>query len=209
MIKYYLITLNLIILDQFLKIYVKTHFKLGQSIKIFKWFKFFFIENPGIAYGFNLRFGYLEKIIISIIKTIIIVIFFYFFLKKNNKTSFFFKISICLLFAGSISNLLDCFFYGIFFNKGVFFKNNTWTGYEGISKFFLKKGYSFFMCGCVVDMLYFPFFKLIINKNYELIIFNIIFNIADICLSLGVIIFFLCSPGWIRTSDTLINSQVL
>ncbi|AIN47594.1 Lipoprotein signal peptidase [Candidatus Karelsulcia muelleri] len=175
-IKFYLITLILINLDQILKIYVKTNLELGQSksIKIFKWLKFVFIENPGIGYGYNFKYGDIEKIIISIIRTILIVIFFiYFYRNRKNIIYNYLKISICLLFAGSISNLLDCFFYGVIFNQG----NNTWTGYEGISKFILykKKGYSF---GCVVDMLYFT-------------IFNVIFNIADTCISIGVFFIFI------------------
>ncbi|WP_390886479.1 signal peptidase II [Candidatus Karelsulcia muelleri] len=181
MIKFYLITLILINLDQILKIYVKTNLELGQSLKRFKWLKFFFIENPGIGYGYHLKYGDIEKIIISIIRTILIVIYFiYFYRNRKNIIYNYLKISICLLLAGSISNLLDCFFYGVIFNQGLIFTNKTWTGYEGISKFILykKKGYSFFMCGCVVDMLYFP-------------IFNVIFNIADTCISIGGLIFLL------------------
>ncbi len=142
MIKFYLITLILINLDQILKIYVKTNLELGQSLKIFKWLKFVFIENPGIGYGYNFKYGDIEKIIISIIRTILIVIFFIYFYRNRKKIIYnYLKISICLLFAGSISNLLDCFFYGVIFNQGLIFTitNNTWTGYEGISKFILYK----------------------------------------------------------------------
>ncbi|WP_110467184.1 signal peptidase II [Candidatus Karelsulcia muelleri] len=191
----------LIFLDQIIKIYIKTHFKLGQSLKIFNWFKLIFNENPGIGYGFNLKYGYLEKLIISIIR-IILIRNLKFFYKKN--CSSLYKISICLLLAGAISNLIDCLFYGIIFNKGVRFINHSWNFYEGISNIFYKKGYSFFLCGCVVDMFYVKLLKIKMPnyiplfRNVELKFLNVIFNLADLFIFMGVII--LCSPfspGWI------------
>ncbi|XMD31495.1 MAG: signal peptidase II [Candidatus Karelsulcia muelleri] len=185
----------LIFLDQIIKIYIKTHFKLGQSLKIFNWFKLIFNENPGIGYGFNLKYGYLEKLIISIIR-IILIRNLKFFYQKN--CSSLYKISICLLLAGAISNLIDCLFYGIIFNKGVRFINHSWNFYEGISNIFYKKGYSFFLCGCVVDMFYVKLLKIKMPnyiplfRNVELKFLNVIFNLADLFIFMGVII--LCSP---------------
>ncbi|WP_110480354.1 signal peptidase II [Candidatus Karelsulcia muelleri] len=185
----------LIFLDQIIKIYIKTHFKLGQSLKIFNWFKLIFNENPGIGYGFNFKYGYLEKLIISIIR-IILILNFKFFYKKNCS----YKISICFLLAGAISNLIDCFFYGIIFNKGVRFINHSWNFYEGISNIFYKKGYSFFLCGCVVDMFYVKLLKIKMPnyiplfRNVELKFLNVIFNLADLFIFLGVIIFCLFLP---------------
>ncbi|WP_110480505.1 signal peptidase II [Candidatus Karelsulcia muelleri] len=185
----------LIFLDQIIKIYIKTHFKLGQSLKIFNWLKLIFNENPGIGYGFNLKYGYLEKLIISIIR-IILIINLKFFYKKNCS----YKISICLLLAGAISNLIDCLFYGIIFNKGVRFINHSWNFYEGISNIFSKKGYSFFLCGCVVDMFYVKLLKIKMPnyiplfRNVELKFLNVIFNLADLFIFLGVIIFCLFLP---------------
>ncbi|XMD34440.1 MAG: signal peptidase II [Candidatus Karelsulcia muelleri] len=176
----------LIFLDQIIKIYIKTHLKLGQSFKIFNWFKLIFNENPGIGYGFHLKYGYLEKLIISIIR-IILIRNLKFFYKKN-----------CLLLAGAISNLIDCLFYGIIFNKGVRFINHSWNFYEGISNIFYKKGYSFFLCGCVVDMFYVKLLKIKMPnyiplfRNVELKFLNVIFNLADLFIFMGVII--LCSP---------------
>lgn len=181
----------LIFLDQIIKIYIKTHFKLGQSLKIFNWFKLIFNENPGMGYGFNLKYGYLEKLIISIIR-IILIINLKFFYKKN--CSYLYKISICFFLAGAISNLIDCLFYGIIFNKGVRFINHYWNFYEGISNIFYKKGYSFFLCGCVVDMFYVKLLKIKmpnyipIFRNVELKFFNVIFNLADLFIIMGVII---------------------
>ncbi|XME00388.1 MAG: signal peptidase II [Candidatus Karelsulcia muelleri] len=177
----------LIFLDQIIKIYIKTHFKLGQSLKIFNWFKLIFNENPGIGYGFNLKYGYLEKLIISIIR-IILIINLKFFYKKNC------KISICLFLAGAISNLIDCLFYGIIFNKGVRFINHYWNFYEGISNIFYKKGYSFFLCGCVVDMFYVKLLKIKmpnyipIFRNVELKFFNVLFNLADLFIIMGMVL---------------------
>ncbi|WGS83152.1 MAG: signal peptidase II [Candidatus Karelsulcia muelleri] len=183
----------LIFLDQIIKIYIKTHFQLGQSLKIFNWFKLIFNENPGIGYGYNLKYGYLEKLIISIIR-IILIINLKFFSKKNCSSSLY-KISICLLLAGAISNLIDCLFYGIIFNKGVRFINHSWNFYEGISNIFYKKGYSFFLCGCVVDMFYVKLLKIKMPnyiplfRNVELKFLNVIFNLADLFIFMGVIIF--------------------
>ncbi|ALA22657.1 MAG: putative signal peptidase [Candidatus Karelsulcia muelleri] len=185
----------LIFLDQIIKIYIKTHFKLGQSLKIFNWFKLIFNENPGIGYGLNLKYGYLEKLIISLIR-IILIINLKFFYKKN--CSYLDKISICLFLAGAISNLIDCLFYGIIFNKGVRFINHYWNFYEGISNIFYKKGYSFFLCGCVVDMFYVKLLKIKmpnyipIFRNVELKFFNVIFNLADLFIIMGMGVIILC-----------------
>ncbi|AHL31129.1 Isoleucine--tRNA ligase [Candidatus Karelsulcia muelleri] len=184
----------LICLDQIIKIYIKTHFKLGQSLKLFNWFKLIFNENPGIGYGLNLKSGYLEKLIISIIRIILIRNLIKKFFYKQNCSSLY-KISICFLLAGAISNLIDCLFYGILFNKGVRFINHSWNFYEGISKIFYKKGYSFFLCGCVVDMFYVKLLKIKMPnyiplfRNVELKFLNVIFNLADLFLIMGGIIF--------------------
>ncbi|ACU52752.1 putative signal peptidase [Candidatus Sulcia muelleri SMDSEM] len=97
--------------------------------------------------------------------------------------------------AGAISNLIDCLFYGIIFNKGVRFINHSWNFYEGISNIFYKKGYSFFLCGCVVDMFYVKLLKIKMPnyiplfRNVELKFLNVIFNLADLFIFMGVIIF--------------------
>ncbi|WGH27796.1 MAG: signal peptidase II [Candidatus Bostrichicola ureolyticus] len=187
--KFVLITLIIILIDQSLKIYIKTHLQLGDSIYIFPFFKFYFIENPGIAYGFNLGLGYIEKIIINIMRFIFIII-----LLWKIKTYTKYKkliIPISLIFAGAIGNTIDSTLYGLIFNTGTIYDTiyNKWIGYDGLSKF-SNHGYSFFMGGCVVDIfkltlidkyINIPFFGL---KHFE--IFKPIFNIADVSIFLGI-----------------------
>lgn len=199
--KFIIITLTIIVIDQIIKIYVKTHFNLGSTFLILPYLEFCFVENPGMACGLYLINGYKGKIILSFIRICIIIYIIKFIYKKykyNIKNNFLIPIS--LILAGSFSNILDNLFYGLIFDSGMIFSSyfNKWIPYYGISHFNIYKGYSFFMGGAVVDMialsikhLYIPEYIPFIG-GYNIYNFKSIFNIADISIFVGsiLIIFF-------------------
>lgn len=194
--KFLIITFLVLLIDQSIKIYIKTHFRIGESLSIFGGLEFLFIENPGMAYGFKLSSGYQGKIILSLIRLFFSV---FILIWANNHirrgASYYFIIPVSLIFAGAVGNLIDNMFYGIIFDTGTVFSNklNTWINYAGISKFNFKinHGYSFIMGGCVVDMISFsisylpkwiPFLG---GKTFDS--FTPIFNIADTSITVGIL----------------------
>jgi signal peptidase II len=181
-----LAVLLLLIVDQASKVWVKTHMQLYESIEIFPWFKISFTENPGMAFGIEL----VDTYILTIFR-IIIVGFFGFFIYKLIKQQFKFGFILCLSFilAGALGNIIDCAFYGVLFD----------TSYGQVATFMPEGGgYSTFLHGKVVDMLYFPLIRATWPSwvpfwgGQELIFFRPIFNIADssICVSAFILLLF-------------------
>lgn len=193
--KFFIISFLILLIDQSLKFYIKTHFKIGESLSIFGFLEFLFVENPGMAYGIKLYSGYQGKIILSLIRfffSIYILLWTNDHIKKG--ASYYFLIPISLIFSGAVGNLIDNIFYGLIFDKGTIFsqKLNTWISYPGISKLTFKNGYSFILGGCVVDMIsfsnfHFPKWMPFIGEK-NLYIFNSIFNIADTSITLGILL---------------------
>ncbi|WP_185872655.1 signal peptidase II [Blattabacterium cuenoti] len=198
-----------ILIDQFIKIYVKTHFIPGSGIYIFSFFWIFFVENPGMAYGYYLLPGYSGKLYLSILRLIFIIIilsFIIIFYKKYkyNKYSNYLIFPLVLICSGSIGNFFDSALYGLLFNTGTIYNHtiHKWVSYSEISNFnnFIcfnqKGGYASFMNGCVVDMFYLPIIDTYIPYNipiiggYKIKFFQFIFNFADILITLGIILLF-------------------
>jgi len=189
------ISVVILLLDQISKIYIKTHFHLGESVDVFSWFKLSFVENPGMAYGIQFG-GMIGKYVLSTVR-IVLVIGILVMLKKwvSRSASGFLIIPMSMIFAGAIGNLIDGMFYGLIFDSGTSFEPilGRWMGYGGISKMF-EGSYASFMNGCVVDMLYFPLFEfnwpkwipVIGGENFEF--FKPVFNIADSAISIGGIL---------------------
>ena len=181
-----LIIIFLIILaDQVLKVWIKTSMMLGDEIIVFKnWFILHFVENNGMAFGFEFA-GEYGKMFLSIFRILaVIAIGWYLFkLAKQKNLPFGFIASIALIFAGAIGNIIDSLFYGLIFNHS-FGQVATLFPAEG--------GYAGFLHGKVVDMFYFP----LINARYpnwfpfwggnELIFFRPVFNIADSSITIGI-----------------------
>lgn len=189
--KIVLVTFIVLLIDQLSKIYVKTHFNLNESIEVFgqDWWRFTFVENPGMAYG--LQFGGLfGKYALVIIRIFLIGGMIYLFRKwLKEGASNYLLIPMSMIFAGAIGNLIDGMFYGLIFDSGMVYDStiDRWIGYDGISQFTeFGNGYSHFMKGCVVDMFHFPMFSFnLFGKHFEF--FSYIFNVADSAITIGAI----------------------
>ena len=201
-----LIVLLVIIADQLLKIYIKTHFVNGDDVKLLGgWCRLHFIENEGMAYGMKLSESVMGKIILSSFR-LIAVIFGFFLLKRLVVKGYTRGAIICgsLILAGALGNLIDSMVYGLLFTDSPYscFSGN----YESLKSMMQNHnqaavahvtawghGYGKFLQGKVVDMLYFPLIDTRMpnwvpwlgGKNF--IFFEPVFNIADAAISVGVI----------------------
>jgi signal peptidase II len=181
-----LAVLLLLIADQASKVWIKTHMQLYESIDIFSWFKLSFTENPGMAFGIEL----VDTYILTIFRLIVVAFFAYFIYKLiQQQFKFGFILCLSLILAGALGNVIDCTFYGVLFD----------TSYGQVATFRPEGGgYSTFLHGKVVDMLYFPLIKTTWPSwipfwgGQELIFFRPIFNVADssICVNAFIILLF-------------------
>ena len=173
-----LITLILLI-DQATKIYVKLNFSIGESVDVMSWFKIYFIENNGMAFGMEL-IGKLFLTIFRIIAVGALAYYIHILIKKQVRTGYILAVSLVL--AGAAGNIIDSLFYGIIFSA---------SNYMGpIATIFPDGGgYAGLFYGKVVDMLYFPLIK---AADGHTIFFSPIFNVADsaISVAVGIILIF-------------------
>lgn len=191
-----LIIVAIILIDQALKIWIKTSYPTGEVVRVFgmDWFRLHFIENPGMAWGW--KFGNETGKMILTLFRLAAVIFGTWYIGKviKQKYSRGFIICAALIYAGALGNLIDSMFYGMIFDKGLHYDAaiNDYLTYPGIAEF-SSSGYSSFLHGSVVDMLYFPMFDgkfpdwlpFVGGDHFEF--FSPIFNIADASISVGVI----------------------
>jgi len=191
----------ILIVDQVIKIYIKTNFNLGEYINVFglSWFEIRFVENPGMAWGSRLS-NFLPitepsaKVFLTSFRLVAIFFIAYWLVNSVKKQApKLLVVAISLIFAGALGNNLDSLFYGLMFDSGTVFNEqyNDWVGYSGVSEL-NGKGYSGMMKGCVVDMLRFPFASWTwpewipgIGGNH-FTFFDPVFNIADMAISTGV-----------------------
>lgn len=196
--------LVVLLLDQALKFAVKLHMFAGEELVIIpNFFKIHFTENAGMAFGMELG-GVNGKMFLSVFRLFAITGIGYFLvngIKKGYHIGLVFCIS--LIFAGAVGNMIDCAFYGIIFNNS----------FHDIAQLFPQEGgYSSFLKGNVVDMLYFP----IINNAHfpswipiigggEFSFFNAIFNIADSSITVGVAIILIFQRKFFPHEDEIIH----
>ena len=185
-----LLTFVLVLLDQLLKIWIKTHLCIDQAIEIFPWFQLRFVENNGAAFGMQLSTpGDIDwgKLLLTSFRVVMIGLlgFYIHYLGRKPKTDIpkGVMVGLTLIFAGAVGNLIDSLFYGMIFTQSTPLTVAT-----------LGEGYSTFMLGKVVDMFYLPLFQwnscpdwlsfLVDHNNY---FFGPIFNLADAYISCAVV----------------------
>ncbi|MCD8185165.1 MAG: lipoprotein signal peptidase [Rikenellaceae bacterium] len=168
----------LLVVDQVVKILVKTHMTLDQYIPAFgKWFYIRFIENPGAAFGFELGGNY-GKLILSLFRIVAVGLLFYYLDKliRRPRVPTGVMVGLALILAGALGNIVDSMFYGLIFNE---------SSFATVASLFPDGGgYAGFLHGKVVDMLYFPIIR---NSAGQTLFFSPVFNLADAYISVGVI----------------------
>ena len=173
----------ILIVDQLVKLLVKTNMQIGEDIRMFDWFHIHFIENDGFAFGMALG-GAVGKIMLTLLRLVASVFIVWLIAKlirKGGRTSLIY--SLTLIVAGAVGNLVDSCFYGLIFNDSY---------YSVASLFPDGGGYGHFLQGRVVDMFYFPLFSfdwpqwmpIVGGQHFEF--FNAIFNVADASITIGV-----------------------
>jgi len=178
----FLIIAAILIIDQWIKIEVKTNMTLHESRQVTSWFYIFFIENNGMAYGMT----FINKYVLSIFRMVaIIAIGIYIYKVIKGGARWIYVVLLSLVFAGAAGNLIDCMFYGLCFTQS----SPDFVSYAVP----FGQGYSEFLTGKVVDMFYFP----IIVTHYpqwfpvyggqEFIFFSPVFNFADASISSSVV----------------------
>jgi len=189
----------ILFLDQLLKVWVKTHMVIGEDIPIFgKWGMLHFIENNGMAFGMEMG-GRPGKLILSIFRIIAITAIAWFLNSIINKNAYHGLIlAVSAILAGAMGNIIDSAFYGMIFSESF---------HEPAVIFPPDGGYSSFLHGRVVDMLYFP----VINTHWpewspfrpgeSLIFFRPVFNIADSAITCGVFAILLFQKKMFRDFD--------
>ena len=183
----FIIIIAVLLIDQILKIWVKTHMALGEEIPVFgNWFKLLFIENPGMAFGWMGGGGVMKTLlsVFRIVAVVVLLIVLFRLTKKNTKFGVLFGIS--LIIAGAMGNIIDSVFYGQVFH------------------------YAGWLHGKVVDMLYFPIIDIARTDNSWLpdfffgqdghfIFFRPIFNFADAAITTGVFNMILFQWKWLKS----------
>lgn len=182
----------ILLIDQISKIYIKTHFSLYESISVFSWFKIYFIENDGMAWGTKIS-DFLSfmtersaKLVLTIFRLIAIVgIGYWLYDATKKKQSRILILAIALIFAGALGNIIDSVFYGVLFDSSL----------NQVASFLpADGGYDSFLHGRVVDMLYFPLFSVDLPQWLPLYggkrfnFFEPVFNVADMAISTGFLI---------------------
>ena len=179
-----LVILLIIIADQVLKVWVKTNMSIGEEIKILgNWFIILFVENNGMAFGFEFA-GEYGKVFLSVFRILAVIAIGWYLVKLSKlDLPLGFLICIAMIFAGALGNIIDSVFYGVLFNHS----------FGQVAEFMpIEGGYSSLLHGKVVDMFYFP----LINGTYptwfpfkggeEFIFFRPVFNIADSSITIGI-----------------------
>ena len=192
------IILTVIILDQILKIWVKTHFYLNEDLEITSWFHLHFIENNGMAFG--MEFG--PKIFLTIFRLVLAggLIWVLVRIKAMAAVKTGFLVCLALIIAGAIGNIIDCVFYGVIFNNPM--------PPEVAQMFPPGGGYATLFHGRVVDMLYFPLFSFTWPGwmpgvgGQEFLFFQPVFNLADAAISCGMIAVLIFYPRQLTLSSS-------
>jgi len=182
-----LIVLFILIVDQAVKIWVKTHMMLHESIEITPWFYILFIENNGMAFGMQLG----SKVLLSLFRLFAIggLIYFIWWEIKRRNARWGYVATLAMILAGAAGNLIDCLFYGQIFSASSSFYTSYFVPFG--------EGYAPLLFGKVVDMFYFPIIEttwpawMPFVGGEEFVFFSPVFNFADASISVGVVLLIL------------------
>ena len=174
---------SIVVADQILKIWVKTHMYIGEDIPLFgDWGMLHFVENEGFAFGISFG-GTVGKLFLSLFRLVSSILLIWYMsrsIRKGVRTPL--LLSLTIITAGAIGNLIDSCFYGLIFNEST---------YAVAQMFPPEGGYAPFFLGRVVDMFYFPLFETTLPEwlpfwgGDQFVFFDAIFNIADIAVTVG------------------------
>lgn len=181
----------ILLIDQISKVYIKTHFKLQESVQVFSWFQIYFIENDGMAWGTKISdfVSFISERSAKIFLTVfrIVAIFgigYWLYDATKNQASKLLILAVALIFAGALGNILDSVFYGVLFDDS----------FNQVATFLPEAGgYDTLLHGRVVDMLYFPLFEVDLPEWFPISggkrfnFFEPVFNVADVAISTGFI----------------------
>lgn len=188
----------LLLADQLLKIWIKTHMALGEAIMVVPdWFQLRFVENPGFAFGMELGMDW-GKLFLSLFRVVMAGgIAWYMWRLIRAKAPVGVLVGFALIFAGAVGNIIDSAFYGLIFSESTPFEVAHWG-----------EGYASLLHGRVVDMFYFPLFQwnncpdwlsfLVDGNNY---FFGAIFNLADAYISVAVVYLLLFQYRFFNQED--------
>ena len=178
-----LIVVAILVIDQVIKIWVKTHMTLHEQIEIFSWFKIVFIENNGMAYGMEIG----SKLVLSLFRVVAVSVLGYYIAQQVRKQARYgYLICLSMVMAGAAGNIFDSMFYGLIFNASSEFYTSYFVPFG--------TGYASFLMGKVVDMFYFP---LIVTTwpdwvpmfgGQPYVFFSPVFNFADASISVSVVL---------------------
>lgn len=181
-----IIVVGLLVIDQIIKIWVKTNMALYDTITITSWFKIYFIENNGMAYGMT----FIPKVALSLFRIAAVAAIGYYLaklIKGEHRRGY--VVCLAMIMAGAAGNIFDSLFYGLCFDASTPMHVSQWVPFG--------TGYAPVLQGRVVDMFYFP---LIVTTWPEwmpwvggdaFIFFSPVFNFADACISVGVVVLIL------------------
>ena len=181
-----LIIVAILLIDQAIKIWVKTSMTLHESIHITDWFYITFLENMGMAFGMQLG----SKIVLSLFRVVAIGVLGYYIwqqVNKNARTGYI--VCLSLVLAGAAGNLIDCMFYGMIFNESSPYYLSYFVDFG--------TGYAPFLMGKVVDMFYFPLIEtdwptwMPFVGGQHFVFFSPVFNFADASISVSVVLLLL------------------
>ena len=181
-----LIIIAILLIDQVIKIWVKTSMTLHESIHITDWFYISFIENNGMAFGMQLG----NKIVLSLFRVAAIsVLGYYIWTEVRKKARWGYLVCLSMVLAGAAGNLIDCMFYGLVFNNSSEFYQSYFVPFG--------TGYAPFLIGKVVDMFYFPLIEtewpqwMPFVGGEHFVFFSPVFNFADASISVSVVLLLL------------------